>query len=244
MAFKVEATRHYIESVYGSYTDIRSNELFNIALEESYKKSPQTSTKRINKKMIFFDALEHDDEYQKLLWQQENLIAEDIFIKSKQMRLKKIQMRLAEIQKQHQMELFGELLDEKEDAPLTVRHPMNVLKEAVEDAESWIKDHAERDETEAVKTLEDIGQEKIEMEKIRQLLEERGVNLNCDLPNTDKQEEEIFVQSGNLSWEVKGTIPLPCYCKKGKNLDKKVEESKKETIKIGNQNFYIDFNHI
>ena len=28
------------------------------------------------------------------------------------------------------------------------------------------------------------------------------------------------------------------------NLDKKVEESKKETIKIGNQNFYIDFNHI
>ena len=28
------------------------------------------------------------------------------------------------------------------------------------------------------------------------------------------------------------------------NLDKKVEESKKETIKIGTQNFYIDFNHI
>ena len=28
------------------------------------------------------------------------------------------------------------------------------------------------------------------------------------------------------------------------NLDKKVEESKKETIKIGNQNFYIDFDHI
>lgn len=28
------------------------------------------------------------------------------------------------------------------------------------------------------------------------------------------------------------------------NLDQKVEESKKETIKIGNQNFYFDFNHI
>lgn len=28
------------------------------------------------------------------------------------------------------------------------------------------------------------------------------------------------------------------------NLDQKVEESKKEKIKIGNQNFYFDFNHI
>lgn len=215
MASKVEAMRHYIESVYGSYTDIRTDELSNIALEESYKESPQTSTERINKEMIFFDALDHDGEYQKLLRQQENLIAEDTFIKNKQMRFRKIQVRLAEIREQHQMELFGELLDEEEDAPLTVRHPMDVLKEAVEDAESWIKDYAKRDEAEAAKTPEDIEREKAEMERMRQLIEERGVNLNFDLPNTDEQEEEIFVQSGNLSWEVKGTIHLPCYCKKG-----------------------------
>lgn len=92
---------------------------------------------------------------------------------------------------------------------------MVVLKEAVEDAESWIKDHAERDEAEAAKTPEDIEREKAEMERMRQLLEECGVNLNFDLPNTDEQEEEIFVQSGNFSWEVKGTIHLPCYCNKG-----------------------------
>lgn len=215
MASKVEATRRFIESVYGSYTDIRSDELSDMALEESYKESPQTSIARINKEMIFFDALEHDDEYQKLLRQQENLIAEDTFIKNKQARFRKIQVRLAEIREKHQMELFGELLDDEEDAPLTVRHPMDVLKKAVEDAESWIKDHAERDEAEAAKTPEDIEQEKAEMERMRQLLEERGVNLNFDLPNTDEQEEEIFVQSGNLAWEVKGMIQLPCYCKKG-----------------------------
>lgn len=213
MASKVEATRHFIESVYGSYTDIRSDELSDMALEESYKESPQTSIERINKEMIFFDALEHDDEYQKLLRQQENLIAEDTFIKNKQARFRKIQVRLAEIREKHQMELFGELLDEEEVAPLTVRHPMDVLKEAVEDAESWLKDHAERDEAEVAKTPEDIEREKTEMERMQQLLEERG--LNFDLPNTDEQEEEIFVQSGNLSWEVKGTIHLPCYCNKG-----------------------------
>ena len=74
MASKVEATRRFIESVYGSYTDIRSDELSDMALEESYKESPQTSIERINKEMIFFDALEHDDEYQKLLQQQEKLM--------------------------------------------------------------------------------------------------------------------------------------------------------------------------
>ena len=215
MAFKVEATRRFIESVYDSYTDIRSDELSVMALEESCKESPQTSIERINKEMIFFDSLEHDDEYQKLLRQQENLIAEDTFIKNKQVRFRKIQARLAEIREQHQMDLFGELLDEEEDAPLVVRHPMDVLKEAVEDTESWNKDRAERDEAEAAKTPEDIEREKAEMERMRQLLEERGVNMNFDLPNTDEQEEEIFVQSGNLSWEVKGTIPLPCYCNKG-----------------------------
>ena len=197
MASKVEATRHFIKSVYGSYTDIRSNELSDMALEESYKESPQASIERINKEMIFFDALEHDDEYQKLLQQQENLIAEDTFIKNKQARFKKIQARLAEIREKHQMELFGELLDEEEDAPLTVRHPMDVLKEAVEDAESWSKDYAERDEAEAAKTPEDIEREKAGMERIWQLLEERGMNF--ELPNTDEQEEEIFIQSGNLS---------------------------------------------
>lgn len=217
MAAKVEATRCYIESVYGSYTDIRSNELSDIALEESYKESPQISTERINKEMIYFDVLEHDDEYQKLLQQQEKLIAEDTFIKSKQKRLKKIQKRFEEIQKQHQMGLFGKLLDEREDVPLIVRHPMDVLKEAVEDAEDWIKNHAERDEAEAAKTPEDIEREKADMERIQQWFEEHGMNLNlnCDLPNTDEQEEEIFVQSGNLLWEVKGTIHFPCYCKKG-----------------------------
>ncbi len=215
MAFKAEATRRFIESVYGSYTDIRSAELSDMALEDSYKESPQTSIERINKEMIFFDALEHDDEYQKLLRQQETIIAEDTFIKKKQARFRKIQVRLAEIREKHQMELFGELLDEEEDVPLKVRHPMDVLKEAVKDAECWIKDHAERDEAEAAKTPEDMEREKAEMESLRQLLEERGVNLNFDLPNTDEQEEEIFVQSGNLAWEVKGTIQLPCCCKKG-----------------------------
>lgn len=215
MASKVEATRYHIESVYGSYADIRSNELSDIALEELNKESPQTSTERINKELIFFDALEHDDKYQKLLRQQEKLIAEDTFIKNKQTRFRKIQMQLREIQERIQMELFGKLLDEEDDVPLTVRHPMDVLKEAVEDAESWIKDYAKRNEADASKTPEDIEREKAEMKRTRQLLENHGINLNFDLPNIDGQEEEIFVHNDNLLWDVEGTIHLPCHCKNG-----------------------------
>lgn len=215
MAFKMAATKCYIESVYGSYIDIRSDELSDIALKDSYKESPQMSNERINKEMIFFDVLEHDDKYQKLLRRQEKLIAEDTFIKNKQKRFKEIKAGLAKIREQHQTELFGELLDEEEDASLTIRHPIDVLKEAIVDSESWIKDHAERDEAETAKTSEDIEREKADVERIRQWLEKRGVNLSFDLPNTDEQEEEIFVKSGNLSLDVKGTIRLPCYCKKG-----------------------------
>lgn len=54
MASKVEATRRFIESVYGKYTDIHSDELSDMALKESCKESPQTSIERINKEMIFF----------------------------------------------------------------------------------------------------------------------------------------------------------------------------------------------
>ena len=94
MASKVEATRRFIESVYGKYTDIRSDELSDMALKESCKESPQTSIERINKEMIFFDALQHDDEYQKLLQQQEKLIAEDTFIKTSKRDLEKFRCGL------------------------------------------------------------------------------------------------------------------------------------------------------
>ncbi len=215
MAFKMAATKCYIESVYGSYTDIRSDEFSDIVLKESYKESPQVSTERINKDMIFIDALEHDDTYQKLLRQQEELIVEDTFIKNKQNRFKKINMHLAKIREQYQMELFGELLDEEKDTLLTLRHPINVLKDAIEDTESQIENYMERSEAEAAKTPEDIERENAEIEEMRQALEAYGVNLSFDLPNTDEQEKEIFVQSGNLAWDVKGTIRLQCSCKKG-----------------------------
>lgn len=211
MTFKIEATKYYIESVYRSYTDIRFDELS----EESYKKSLHMSTERINKEMIFIDALEHDDMYQKLLRQQEKLIAEDTFIKNKQKRFKKINMQLEKIREQYQIELFGELLDEEEDALLTFRHPIDVLKDAIDDTESKIENYVESGEAEAAKTPEDIERENAEIEEMRQALEAYGVNLSFDLPNTDEQEEEIFVQSGNLAWDVKGTMRLQCSCKKG-----------------------------
>ncbi|MCH5192589.1 MAG: hypothetical protein J1F11_01415 [Oscillospiraceae bacterium] len=234
MAFKMAATKCYIESVYGSYTDIRSEELSEIAYDES----PQMSTERINKEMIFFDALEHNDKYQRLLRQQEKLIAEDTFIKNKQKRFKEIKVELDKIREQYQTELFGKLLDEEEDDSLMIQHPIDVLKEAVVDTDLWIKDNAERDEAESAKNPEDIERENAERERIRQWLEEHGVNLSFDLPNTDEQEEEIFVQSGNLSLEVKGTIRLPCFCKKGQITAYKGIKGKC-AIKCPNCGYYI-----
>lgn len=214
MASKIEETKHNIESVYKIYTDIRTDELSNMALEETYKESPQISAERMRKEMIFFNALEHDDEYQKLQRQQDKLIAEDTFVKNKQARFKKLQARLAEIRKKYQMELFGELLEEEEDVPLTVRHPRDVLEEAVKENEFRKEDFAQRSEIEAAKTPEDIEREKDEMEDVRKFLEEHG-KFNFDLPNMDEQEEEILVQNSHFIRDVKGKIQLPCCCKGG-----------------------------
>ena len=39
--------------------------------------------------------------------------------------------------------------------------------------------------------------------------------MNFDLPNTDIEEEELFMESGNLAYKLKGMISFPC-CKKEK----------------------------
>lgn len=213
MAEKVHHLKEYISSLYTTYTDIRSEELSDLAKSESEKESVQESLNKVNRELALGYALEHDEEYQKLQKTLEKLLVEDTFIKNKKARFNKLQDRLDEIRKQCQTELFGELLPEDLDMPLTVKHPLTVLREAVEYTDEVFADDVKRAETEASKTPEDIEKEKRQYEEIRKILESRGVN--CDLPNTDKEEEEIFMNSGNLAYELKGMIQFPC-CEKEK----------------------------
>lgn len=112
------------------------------------------------------------------------------------------------------MDLFGEVIDDEEADISPLKHPLTVLREAIEDVSSLNKDWMERDEAEAAKTPEDIERENAKREKILQLLEEQGM-LTVNLPDTEEQGDEILVQSGDHSFEVKGTLQLPCFCKKG-----------------------------
>lgn len=147
----------------------------------------------MNKELAFFAALEHDDEYQKLLNEMEELFAQDTFIKNKQQRFNKIGTQLNKIREQHQMELFGELLyDEDEDEDrLTLDHPLTVLMEAMEYSESLDKDQIERAEAEAAKSPEDIELENAKKEELLRHLEAEGYVM-ADLPDTTEQEEDIL----------------------------------------------------
>lgn len=141
------------------------------------------------------------------------LLAEDTFVKLKKACFNKIQGRLEEIRKAHQMRFFGELLPEDEDTAITVEHPLVALQKAVEYADEVYSDRAEREEKEASKTPEDIERERLVDDEIRKFLVSKGMNF--DLPNIDIEEEELFMESGNLAYKLKGMISFLC-CKKEK----------------------------
>lgn len=213
MAFKVEYLNEYLSSVYADYTDIRSDEISKAALEKSPNESNQESFEKINMELYFFEALEHDDKYQKLQKAMEKLIAEDTFIKNKQSRYKKLQSQIEEIRRQHQMKLFGKLLSEDPDFSLDMEHPLIVLKAAVAYTNGNFSDGVERDEKEASKTPSDIEKDTRQSKELRKLLESKGIKF--DLPNTDIEETEIFMNHSNLTYKIKGMVSFPC-CKKEK----------------------------
>ena len=71
-----------------------------------------------------------------------------------------------------------------------------------------------------------------------------GINI-VEKPDIDKVNSAVKKKRGEKSpYNAVRYTEQEIDDKAVNNLDKKVEESKKETIKIGNQNFYIDFNHI
>lgn len=213
MASKVQAVSDYIGRVHMDYCDGRSDELYEQAEQEAAKDSSEESLQKINKELVYADALEHDSEYQDLQKQLMELLAEDTFVKLKKARFNKIQGRLEEIRKDHQIRLFGELLPEDEDTTITVEHPLVALQKAVEYADGVYSDWAEREEKEASKTPEDIERERLLDDEIRKFLVSKGMNF--ELPNTDIEEEELFMESGNLAYKLKGMISFPC-CKKEK----------------------------
>jgi hypothetical protein len=212
MACSIEATNNHISAVQSAYVDTRSDEISDMAFEECNKETPYESNVRISKEMQFLDTLEKDAEYQKLLREQEKIVAERDFVKLKQGRYNKNAEKMEQIRIEHQIELFGERLPEEDNSPIIVKHPMDVLREAVEFVEENRTDNIKREIKEVNKTPEDIEKEKQQWEAVREFLESKGHRF--DLPNTDNEEEEIFVTS-NLAYKVKGMIKFPC-CKKEK----------------------------
>ena len=214
MASKIKSTNDTIADIYSAYTDIRSDELYKMALEDASKESPYESNVHITKEIMLAKDLEADVDYQKLLKEQEALVAQPGFVKKKEALYYKQAEQLRTIRERHQLELFGELLPEEPMSIMTVKHPLEVLAEAVSYEEEALADRISRLVKNASKTPEDIKKEQEANDVIRQMLNDRGYNF--DLPDTDEEEEEIFVTS-NLAYKTKGMIPFPC-CKKEKIL--------------------------
>ena len=122
----------YVYEVYNDYVDIRQDEITDIAWDEAVACDDTEALEEINQVLALQDALDKDGHYQCLLVEHEKLLGDNDFVKSKEKRFKKIVEEMESVRRQHEVELFGHELPQKEEKPLVFKPPSVVLQEAID----------------------------------------------------------------------------------------------------------------
>lgn len=207
MADRLSNASNNIAHVFSAYSDIRSEELSDLAEAESKNLDGQETIKYVNDELLLAYTLENDNEYQRLLKEREKILGTYDFVKRLKGPYSKTVTAMNGIRKLHEVELFGKSLQEEDDPEIVVKHPLNILQEAIQYADECDQERIDREEKDANKTPEEIEKERLEDIKIRKFLESKGMAF--DLPNTEDEEEVIFMNC-NLSYEMRGMISFPC----------------------------------
>lgn len=88
------------------------------------------------KQMKIFSRLQENKEYQKILKKIFGLVAEEGYISQKSSQYNKLKLRLEEIRKNLEIELFGEELGQIETPEFLFTHPMEVLIQTINEHEN------------------------------------------------------------------------------------------------------------
>lgn len=211
VAFCLSETINKARGVWSYYKDIRSNEITDI----SFAQASSVDLELENNRYILACALEQNASYQKKWKSLLKLISTDGFIKDKQARFNKLQKELQTIRNEEQIRLFGKLIpDEDSSFNTPLKHPLIILREAVEEYESLVKEYAKKEETEAAKTDEERKmeeeQKRLNALKIQEFREQMA--LKYPAPNEIKTEQKVFIESENIGFDLDEPLLL-CCCK-------------------------------
>lgn len=180
----------YIYEVYNDYVDIRQNEITDIAWDEAADCDDAEALEEINQALILQDALDKDKHYQCLLVKREKLLSNNDFIKNIEKQFKKVVEEMDSVRRQHEIELFGHELPQKEEKPLTLKHPSVVLQEAIDSVKESREAQRRWEEEQAKITPEQREQMRKCYERICQ---ERGwepypYGISPDKPSKEESE--------------------------------------------------------
>lgn len=211
MVARVKYTADTIEQIFSEYESARYDEFSNTAMfSESIDQT--AASKDMYQTAALADVLEQDEKYQKLLKKLDKILTEPGFKRSVKGRYNKIVSELTSIRNQHEIELFGESGSEITVQQPNLKHPMQILHEAILSVAENEQDRIEREEKEANLSDEEIEKKAQALKILRDFYEKRGVCF--ELPSIDIEEDYLFLDK-EMNQAVKGTIIFPC-CKSEK----------------------------
>lgn len=160
------------------------------------------------KEMKIFSDLQENKEYQKILKKIFELAAEEGYISQKSSQYNKLKLRLEEIRKSLEIELFGEELEKIQTPEYLFTHPMEVLIQTINEHENIEKN--------AIAIKEKNAQiQYARNEKYIAMAEElikkykKGKPLS-EIPRNNKDNDEIFLRNALYDLKIIDTVRFPC----------------------------------
>ena len=219
ISFCLSETACKFQGVWSDYEAIRINEITDISFDESSSVDLELE----GKKYQLACALERNDLYNQTWRSLCKLQAEDGFIKDKKARFNKLQKKIQKIREEEQIHLFGAILpdtDSSFDTPL--KHPLVLLREAVEKYESDFIKRANKEEADAAKTDEErkIEEErkKVICKKMQELIEKQLQKYPA--PCKKESEDSVLIEGKNIGIDLEEPLVL-CCCKRYKHYFEK-----------------------
>lgn len=167
IASLLTGVRSYISQVYSVYSDIRSDEIYEIANEEA----DNISADDIEKDYLESEAISSDEELQSLIEKRMEIIGRYDFVKNKRQEYAVVNEKINQRLRQHHMSIYGDY--HETDDKMVVKHPMNVLYEAITYVGEGLGEEFERIELEKLaKSKEQIAFESAEAKELIKRIDE------------------------------------------------------------------------
>lgn len=161
MTQRVKNLRENISFIHSTYTDIRGDELSELALEETAKKSDSESMEKMYMELQLGHELMNDEKYQSLVKKRDELIASYDFVKNKKSAYDTINKKISDIYEKHRQKIFGDTVEEDDESEMNLKSPYEVLLEAIEYVEECDAEDSKRE----IKELSQTEEEKAEIDK-------------------------------------------------------------------------------